>query len=123
MAFTHGKNATITVDATALTTFIDSVGFNSNVSLADVSALSNDDEAFVAGLRNHGLALAGHFEATADAALWAMFDGAVVAWSFVVGAITYSGNAFLERYSIANPVGDKTSFSGTLKVSGPVGRA
>ena len=125
MAFVHGSNATISLDAQALTTYTDNVSFNADVDLAELTVFGNDDKAYIAGLKSGGLQVSGHFDATADALIWAMFDGAVIAisWSPDGGSTTYSGNGFLSGYQIGSPVGDKVSWSGTVVFSGAIGRA
>lgn len=125
MAFQHGSNATISLDGQALTNYVDNVGFNSDVDLAETTTFGDDDKEFIAGLREHGLNVSGHYDATADALLWAMFDGATIAFSFSpdAGTTSYTGNGFLQSYQIQAPVGDKVSWTGNVQISGSVSRA
>ena len=125
MAFVHGSNATISLDGNALTSYVDSVGFDNNVALANVTAFGDDDDNHIAGLKSHSLSVSGHYDATQDSNVWAMFDGATVAISFSPdgGTTTYSGSGFCESYNISAPVGDKVSWTCTIRASGAITRA
>lgn len=125
MAFVHGKGQTLSLDATDVSQYTDSVQLTNGVDLAEVSAFGDNDQEFIAGLKTHGLTCSGHYDATADAAFDGMFDGAEVAFSYSPdgGTTTYSGNALITDYQISGGVGDKVSWSATLQPSGAVSRA
>jgi hypothetical protein len=98
---------------------------NKDVDLAEVTKFGDNDKEYIAGLLSGGLQVSGHYDATADALLFAMFDGAeiVVSWSPDAGTTTWSGNGFLSSLQIGAPVGDKVSWSGTVVMNGALTRA
>ena len=102
---------------------VDSVSLEAGVALASTTALGDDSDASIAGLKSWSVSVDGHFDATKDALIFAMFDGATIAVSFVLGGITYSGTGFMESYSISNPVGDKVAWSGSVTGTGNLARA
>ena len=127
MSFAHGSNSSITVDGTDLSTYTDSVSQVGAVATADVTAFGNDDAAFIAGLKSGSWSLAGHFDPTADAALYAMFDGAVVAIIYgpagtTAGLPKYTANAFVTDYTIGDPVRDKVSWNASFTRDGALTR-
>jgi len=125
MAFVHGSNGVLILDGTTVSTYTDQTTITRNGETADVTAFGNDDRAFIAGLRNAQLDFAGHYDAAYDSVLAGAMDQASIAWSFSPdgGTTTYSGNGFLTSYSESASVGDKVSVSGSLQVTGAVGRA
>jgi predicted secreted protein len=125
MAFVHGRTSTLSIDGTAVTAYTDQSTLDRLAELAEVTVFGNDDKAYIGGLKGATVAASGSWDVTADAALWATFDGAVVAWAFSpnAGTTTFSGNALVTGYTITSGVGDKVSWSCSLTVSGAVGRA
>lgn len=125
MAFVAGKNTTISLDGTALTTYANSVGFDNSQGTSEVTAFGDSDREYIATLKEHGLTVAGSFDATADAAIWAMFDGATIAVSYSPdgGSTTYSGSGFLTNYTVNSSPDEKVAFTGTVQFSGAVSRA
>ncbi len=121
--FVHGSVSTLSLDGQALSTVLDSVTLDQNVALHSVTALGDNSDEVISGLKSWSIGVSGSFSAVEDALIFAMFDGAEIAVAFVLGGITYSGNGFLESYSTNNPVGDKVSWSGTVKGNGDLGRA
>lgn len=125
MAFVHGSNSTMSVDATAITAYTDNVSFSRDVDLAETTVFGNDDKTYIAGLEGATISISGHWDATADSTLHGLFDGASVAWSYSpdAGTTTYSGNAFVTNYTQNNPVGDRVNWNVSLTVTGAVARA
>ncbi len=121
--FVHGKGSTITLDGQALTAVVDSVVLDQSVALTSVTSFGDASDEFISGLKSWSVNVSGSWAATEDALVFAMFDGSEIAVSFVLGGITYSGNGFLENYNTSNPVGDKVSWTGTVRGNGDLGRA
>jgi predicted secreted protein len=124
VAFVHGSNQTLSIDATDVSAYTDNVSLSNGVNLAEVSAFGDNDQEFIAGLKTHGITCSGHYDATADAAFDGMFDGSEVAFSYSpdAGTTTYAGNALITDYSVSGGVGDKVSWSASLQPSGAVTR-
>lgn len=129
MAFSHGKDATLSVDGSDISAYTDNVSFSRDLDTAEVTAFGDDDKEFLGGLRGATLTASGSYDNTSstgsDAVLHGAFDGATVAWSYSPdgGTVTYSGNAFVTSYQVSAPVSDKVSWSASLTISGSVTRA
>ena len=120
----HGTNTTITVDAQAFTAYTMSSSLDTTASTDDTTPYGVDHTTSVVGPRTHTLQMSGSHDATPDSALWGMFDGATVAFSYSPdGTITYSGNGFLTNKRVESSSTGKVSWSGTLQASGAVSRA
>jgi hypothetical protein len=127
VAFVHGSNSHITVDAVDISTYTDGVTHDRSVDTAETSAFGDDDKTFIAGLEDGSFSINGHWDATADAALDALFDGAVVAVIYGPAGTTstfvrYTCNALVTNYSITSGVGDRVNWSVSLQRTGALTR-
>jgi len=130
MAFVHGKNSYVSVDAVDLSGFCDSVSMTWGPEMADTSTLGNDGKTYIPGQRDATLSLSGRFDSTAstgpDAVLGAEVQAeASVAFEFGPegsgsGAIKFSGSCFVSSYAVSAPVGDVVAFTAELQVTGDV---
>ena len=118
MAFIAGKDSAITIDGTALTSYVDSMSLSRDINTLTVTSFGDDNEAYIAGVSGFSIDISGSFDATADSAIAGMFDGAVVAFDFrpndTSGAPKYTGNALITNYTIDSSAGDKVSFSASI---------
>jgi hypothetical protein len=127
MAFVHGSNSDIVVDATNLSQYVDSVTHDRTVDTAETSAFGVDDKTFIAGLEDGSFSLSGHWDSTADAAVDGAFDGAVVALTYgpagsAGGAIKYTCNALITNYAITSSVSDRVTWTVSLQRTGALTR-
>ena len=103
MAFIAGKDSAITIDGTALTSYVDSMSLSRDINTLTVTSFGDDNEAYIAGVLD-SIDISGSFDATADSAIAGMFDGAVVAFDFrpndTSGVPKYTGNALITNYTI-----------------------
>lgn len=125
MAFVHGKDSTISIDATDISAYSDSTSLNKIKDLFETTTFGSDDKTFIDGLREHDVSLGGKWDATCDAVMDGADDGASVAFSYSPdgGTTTYSGNCFISNYTIDSPVGGGVTWSATFKPTGAVSRA
>ncbi len=128
MAFQHGSNAYLSIDATDISSYTDQQSLDRVVELAETTAFGDDDKTYIAGLRGHTISISGNWDPTLDSTLDGADDGAVVA--FVVGPegntsgdVQYNGNCFITDYSWTAGVSDKVTWSANFTVSGAVTRA
>jgi len=125
VAFVHGSDATLSIDATDVSAYTDNVSFTKNQATVDVSAFGDNDEAYIAGLRGATLNCSGPWDATADAVFEGCFDQASVAFSYSPdgGTTTYSGNCFITDYNPSAGVADRVAWSASFQITGTVSRA
>jgi hypothetical protein len=126
MAFTHGKGATMSVDATDISAYTDSVSLGLINDLFETTTFgaATDDKTFIAGLNDASVSIGGKWDATVDAVMWGARDGASVAFSYSPdgGTTTYSGNCFLSNYNQDSPVGSGNTWTATFQSTGLVTR-
>jgi len=125
MAFVHGKDSTLVVDGTTVTSYADNSALNRGMDPADVTVFGQDDRAYIAGLRNATLNFSGPWDAAVDLVWHNAQDLASIAWSYSPdgGTTTYSGNGFVTAYNPGSPVGDRVAWTSTVQVTGSVSRA
>ena len=125
MAFVHGKDATMSVDAQDVSSYTDSTSLNKVKDLFETTTFGNDDKTFIDGLREHDISIGGKWDAALDLIMANADDGATVAFSFSpdAGTTTYSGNCLISNYNIDAPVGGGVTWSASYKPSGVVTRA
>ena len=134
MAFVHGKDSYIALDATgggALTNYsayVDSVeGLPGEQEFADVTALGDEGHKNIPGLENGSFSLSGHWDAVLDAVLG---PKRTVTTTFeygpagnTSGLVKYTGECWITSYTVSSPVGDKVSWSASLQIDGQVTRS
>ena len=129
MAFRHGKNAALTVNAVALTAFCDNVGISRDVDTAETSVFGVDDKTFLPGLRGGTLSISGSYDPTVTTGPAAVLEGLLGAAAFTVifepggnttGQRRHTFSALMTNYSETSAVGDKVTFSGAIIVTGAV---
>jgi len=127
MAFVHGSNSDIVVDATNLSQYVDSVNHDRSVDTAETSAFGDDDKTFIAGLEDGSFQLNGHWDATQEAALSGTFDGALVNITYGPagsgsGSLAYTCTVLVTNYSETSSVADRVNWSASFQRSGALTR-
>ena len=129
MANVHGKDTTFSIDDTGgsptdVSAYVDTSSLSRAIELADTTAYGDEDRTFIAGLASATIPIGGPWDATFDGYVGTTTQQKVArTFSYVFGGVTYSGEAFIENYTVDNPVGDKVAWSANLQVTGAVGRA
>lgn len=130
MPFRHGKNAEITVNAVALSTFCDSADFAIDVDTGDTTTFQSTWKSALAGVPGAKLDLVGKYDGTAStgpaAALIGCITGGVPVavvhkpGGTLTGQRTNSFNALVTSYAESSPVGGIVTFKAGLLVTGAV---
>jgi predicted secreted protein len=131
MAFTQGKNATLSVNSQSWTVYVANVTITRNKDTLDVTTLGDSDREFISGLRNATLAITAYFDNTAVGYLNTAFaSGSNVSWSLVLGeagsTITYSQTAsgntggVINSFEIGAPVDGLLGVSFSIQCSGAI---
>ena len=126
MVFVHGKDSTMSIDATDISARVDSTSLNKVKDLAETTtfASTGDNKEFIDGLRSHEISIGGPWDATVDAVMDTADDGAAVAFSYSpdAGTTTFAGNCLISNYSINSPVGGRVEWSAGFSTTGAVTR-
>jgi len=127
MAFVPGKSSHVAIDGTTISQYCDDSTLQKVKDLAEVTTFGNNDKAYVDGLREWTLPLKGRWDAALDAVMNTADDGAVVVFVFgpegnTSGKVRYTGNAFIQNYSMEGGVGGARTWSAEFKPSGAVTR-
>jgi hypothetical protein len=129
MAFRHGKNAAVTVNSVALSSFCDSVDLSRDVDTSETTVFGNDDKTFIPGLRGGNINLSGNYDPTASTGPADVLEGLLGSAPFpvvyepggnVAGQRRHSFNAIITNYSENSAVGDKVTFSASMIITGAV---
>lgn len=130
MAFRHGKNAQISVNAVDLSSFCNNLDLSIDVDTADTTTFGSTWKSAVVGLPGAKLDLTGDFDPTtttgpASALFTVITGGAAVAvvhkpGGTLTGQRTNSFNAILTSYSESSPVGGVVTFKASMLVTGAV---
>lgn len=130
-SFTHGKSTNFQLDDTGgtirdISNVLTSVDFPETIETAETTAFGATSKAYLVGLRDATISIAGSWDATVDGYL---VGTEPASRSFVFGPagsssgnVKYAGEAILTNYSISNPVGDAATFTADLQVTGDVTR-
>jgi hypothetical protein len=136
MARTHGKDAVFSIkDSGAtlrnLSAYIDSVaGLPGARALSDVTGFTDQGERSIPGLQSAAITVSGSFDSTAVTGPNVVFNGlrnAVATSTFeygpegsAAGKVKFTGECWLETYTVDAKVTDKVPFQATLKLDGVV---
>lgn len=133
--FAHGKGAVVKVADVGgtlrdVSNVANSTGLARSVETAEVTAFGAGDKAFIAGLRDATIPLAGMADPTVDGYLAGILGHSTpVAWEvYPMGSVAssgypkYSGSAILTSYEATAEVGDVVKVSGQLQVTGAITR-
>lgn len=128
MAGRHGKNAALSVNGTALTSFCDSVDMSFEVDTADADVFGASWKSSVAGLTGGKVEIGGKYDPTAStgpaAVLFACITGGVPVTALYYPGGNVSGQALwtitsgllVTGYSESSPVGGVVTFKASALI-------
>ena len=127
MAFKSSSNSFFSVDGTDISAFIDTLSLSRDVNTLETTNFGSSGKAnFIAGIEGLSITGSGSYDSSADAVMHGTFDGSSVAWDYrpdnTSSAVKYTGNAFVQNYTIDSAVADNVNFSFSLIVTGAVTR-
>ena len=127
MAFKSSSNSFFSVDGTDISAFVDSLSLSRDVNTLETTNFgSSGNASFIAGIEGLSITGSGSYDSTGDGVMAGTFDGSSVAWDYrpdnTSSAVKYTGNAFVQNYTIDSAVADKVNFSFSLVVTGAVTR-
>lgn len=130
MAFRHGKNAVVTVNAVDLSAFCDNLDLAIDVDTADTTTFGSSWKTALAGVAGATVDLSGDYDPTATtgpaSAIFACISGGVPVavvhkpGGTLSGQRTNSFNAIVTSYGETSAVGDVVKFKASLLVTGAV---
>jgi hypothetical protein len=134
MTFTHGKDSVFKLDNTAgsltdISTYLSENELAQEIELADVTAYGDEGHKNIAGLENSTGSFSGHWDSAEDDIIGSTTQRKAGTRSFeygpngsTTGMVKYSGEVWINTYSVSSSVSDKVSFSGSMTVDGTVTR-
>lgn len=129
MAFRHGKNAALTVNAGALAAFLDNVDFSTDLEVADTTTFGATWKTSVAGVPDGKIDFSGKYDPTASTGPGAILFPLVTAGTQVTVLFYPGGNTsgqslytmtnggIVTSYAEGSPVGGAVTFKGSIKVN------
>jgi len=130
MAFRHGKNAVVTVNAVDLSAFCDNLELAIDVDTADTTTFGSSWKSALAGVAGAKAELSGDYDPTATtgpaSAIFACISGGVPVavvhkpGGTLSGQRTNSFNAIVTNYTETSSVGDVVKFKASLLATGAV---
>lgn len=147
MAFVHGKNAYVAMEAsvgagsvTDYSAYFNDVSLSRSIETAETTTFGDDDKEYIVGLKDATVSLSGLFDATMDGVLAGLLGaGKVVVHLATNGGTASASNpvykldggtgdfsapgAIITSYDISPAVGDVIPFSVDIQVSGAITRA
>lgn len=147
MAFVHGKNAYVAMEAsvgagsvTDYSAYFNDVSLSRSIETAETTTFGDDDKEYIVGLKDATVSLSGLFDATMDNVLAGLLGaGKVVVHLATNGGTASASNpvykldggtgdfsapgAIITSYDISPAVGDVIPFSVDIQVSGAITRA
>lgn len=132
MAFRHGKNAFVSVNAVDLSTFSDSVDLDYDIDTADTTAFQSSWKSALGGIPGAKAAITGFYDPTAgtgpQAVLFPIITGGVAITIIHRPGGTLSGqeqnsfSALITGYTESSPVGGVVTWKAAFLVTGAVTR-
>ncbi len=129
MAFKHGKDAAVTVNAVALGAYCDDLSMSREADTAETSTFGVSDKTFLSGLRGGSFSLSGNYDGTVTvgpgAVLEPLLGGAAVTVVYEPGGNTagqrrHTFSALVTSYEESASVSDVVKFSSELMVTGAI---
>lgn len=129
MAFRHGKNAALTLNAGALAAFLTNVDLSFDVDAADTTTFGATWKSALAGVPAGKCDFTGNYDPTATtgpgAIVWACIAGAVPVTALIYPGGTAAGQALwtvtsgalVTSYSESSPVGGIVTFKGSFDIT------
>jgi len=121
MAFSHGTNAVLTVNAVNLSAYINKTGMDMQTDTAEVTVLGNTAKNYIPGLEDGTIPLAGPYDVALDTAINAM-RRTLVAFIYqpqgtTTGLPKYTGNCLLTSYKITTGTDDAGTWEAQVQLS------
>lgn len=127
MAFIHGKNTAVFVNAHDLSAFFNDASPSVSVETAETTAFGSSDKTYIPGLSDATVSVSGMFDGSADAidevlsGLLGVEDGAVATVAY--GGATKGNRVSIAKveatsYDVSAPVGDVVAASAELQADG-----
>jgi hypothetical protein len=133
MAFSHGSKAVCKVSDSGATlrdvsAYLTSAGSPFSADVADVTALGNLNKAYIPGLKDGKISLAGSWDPTVDGYIYGVLGGTAAPFEYYPAGtattnVKYSGSAICTAYDVSSDVGDANKFSAEFQITGAVTRA
>lgn len=130
MAFSHGKGATLLINAGAMTGFLNDVSFGRSVDTAETSVFGLTAKTFLPGLVDGSLSGSGGYDPTTTTGpifiLEAVLSGGVAVTCVYrpagasSGNYSYSFSAILTSYEITSSISDWVAISFEMQITGAV---
>ncbi len=116
MAFVHGKDVVIFVNASNYSTYFNNADSTQTADIAETTTFGNSAKTYIPGDKDGTISLGGLFDATADGVLQPLLGGAD--FNLVLGldgVATGDRNTFgkgnISNYAVSSPVGDVVATS------------
>lgn len=132
MAYSAGKNITLSYNSQSIGAFCSNVTLTRNNDTLDVTTFGDSDREFITGLRSAQIQISGYFDSTATsgpdatlAAAYALSSASSFTLTFGVGGsptVAYSGSAWVSSYETTGAVDGLIAFSATLQANGTITR-
>ena len=129
MAFRHGKNAALTINAGALAAFLNNIDFTTDLEIADTTTFGATWKTSIAGIPDGTLEFSGLYDPTASTGPGAILFPLVTAGTQVTALFYPGGNTsgqslytitsgvIVTSYSESSPVGGAVTFKGSCKIN------
>jgi hypothetical protein len=128
MAFRHGKNAALTLNSVALSTFLDNLDISFDLDVADTTTFGSTWKSEIAGIPSGKIDISGFYDPTATTGPGAVLFPLVTAGTAVTALVYPGGNltgqtlytittgAVVTSYSESSSVGGAVAFKASIDV-------
>ena len=128
MAFSHGKNAALTVNTKALAAFLENIDFSTNLDIGDTTTFGATWKTGLAGIPSGSISFSGYYDPTATTGPGAVLFPLVTAGTAVTvlfypggtgsgqSLYTITTGGIVTSYNETSPVGGAITFNGTIEI-------
>ena len=129
MAFRHGKNAALTLNSVALSTFINNMDFSTDLDIADTTTYGATWKSGLPGIAGGTLDISGFYDPTASTGPGAVLYPLLLAGTAVTGLFYPGGTAsgqslytitsgcIVTSYQEGSPVGGVVTFAASIMIT------
>lgn len=129
MAFVHGKNANISINAVDWSPYSDNISVPKDIDTSETSHFGTNAKTYIMGMEDSKVTVAGLWDATLDAAaqtiLAGQANGTLLSVPVIYGPagsttgnVKYTFSAILTQWQVDAGTGDVVKFSATLQRTG-----